>query len=47
MHVLVNIILLLFIIVISSTEYAKAIQIELTEDNTFSKEVAYIDVKTL
>ena len=44
MHILVNIISLLFIIVISNTVNAKTIQIEYTEDDTFSKEVVYIDV---
>jgi len=44
MHILVNIISLLFIIVISNTVNAKTIQIEFTEDDTFSKEVVYIDV---
>ena len=44
MHILLNIISLLFIIVISNAAYAKTIQIEFTEDDTFSKEVAYIDV---
>ena len=44
MHILVNIISLLFIIVISNTVNAKTIQIEFTEDDTFSKEIAYIDV---
>ena len=44
MGLLLNIISLLFIIVISGSVYAKTIQIEFTEDDTFSKEVAYIDV---
>ena len=44
MHIFPNIIIALFIIVISSTVYAKTIQIEFTEDDTFSKEIAYIDV---
>ena len=44
MHILVNIISLLFIIVISNTVNANTIQIEFTEDDTFSKEVVYIDV---
>ena len=44
MHILVNIISLLFIIVIPNSAYAKTIQIEFTEDDTFSKEVVYIDV---
>ena len=44
MHILVNIISLLFIFVISNSTYAKTIQIEFTEDDTFSKEVVYIDV---
>ena len=44
MHILVKIISLLFIIVISNTVNAKTIQIEFTEDDTFSKEVVYIDV---
>ena len=44
MHILVNIISLLFIIMISNIVNAKTIQIEFTEDDTFSKEIAYIDV---
>ena len=44
MHILVNIISLVFIIVISNTVNANTIQIEFTEDDTFSKEIAYIDV---
>ena len=44
MHILVNIISWLFIIVISNTVNANTIQIEFTEDDTFSKEIAYIDV---
>ena len=44
MHISVKIISLLFIIVISNTVNAKTIQIEFTEDDTFSKEVVYIDV---
>ena len=44
MYILVKIISLLFIIVISNTVNAKTIQIEFTEDDTFSKEIAYIDV---
>ena len=44
MDILVKIISLLFIIVISNTINAKTIQIEFTEDDTFSKEVVYIDV---
>ena len=44
MHLLVNIISLVFIIVISNTVNANTIQIEFTEDDTFSKEIAYIDV---
>ena len=44
MHILVKIISLLFIIVISNTVNAKTMQIEYTEDDTFSKEVVYIDV---
>ena len=43
MHILVNIISLLFIIMISNIVNAKTIQIEFTEDDTFSKEIAYID----
>ena len=34
---------LLFIIIISNAANAKTIQIEFTEDDTFSKEIAYID----
>ena len=44
MHILVNIISLLFIIVISNTVNANTIQIEFTENDSFSKEIAYIDV---
>ena len=44
MHILVKIISLLFIVVISNTVNAKTMQIEYTEDDTFSKEVVYIDV---
>tara|TARA_Y100001933_G_C18845435_1_gene499434 strand:- start:74 stop:493 length:420 start_codon:yes stop_codon:yes gene_type:complete len=44
MYILVKIISLLFIIVISNTVNANTIQIEFTEDDTFSKEIAYIDV---
>ena len=44
MHILVSIFSLLCIIVISNSAYAKTIQIAFTEDDTFSKEVAYIDV---
>ena len=44
MHILVKIISLLFIIVISNTVNAKTIKIEYIEDDTFSKEVVYIDV---
>ena len=44
MNILFNIFLLLIIIVISNTVIAKTIQIEFTEDDTYSKEVAYIDV---
>ena len=44
MHILVKIFSLLFIIVISNTVNAKTMQIEYTEDDTFSKEVVYIDV---
>ena len=44
MDILVKIISLLFIIVISNTVNAKTMQIEYTEDDTFSKEVVYIDV---
>ena len=44
MNVLFNIFSLLFIIVISNTVNAKTIQIEFTEDDTYSKEIAYIDV---
>jgi len=44
MHILVNIISLLFIIMISNIVNAKTIQIKFTEDDTFSKEIAYIDV---
>ena len=44
MNILFNISLLLIIIVISNTVNAKTIQIEFTEDDTYSKEVAYIDV---
>ena len=44
MNILFNIFSLLFIIVISNTVNAKTIQIEFTEDDTFSKEVAYINV---
>ena len=44
MHILVNIISLLLIIVISNTVNANTIQIEFTEDDTFSKEIAYINV---
>ena len=44
MQILVNIILLLFIIIIPNTAYAKTIQIDFTDDDTFSKEIVYIDV---
>ena len=44
MHILINIISLLFMIVISNTVNANTIQIEFTEDDTFSKEIAHIDV---
>ena len=44
MNILLKSISLLFIIIISNTAYAKTIQIEFTEDDTFSKEIAYIDV---
>ena len=44
MKILFNIFLLLIIIVISNTVNAKTIQIEFTEDDTYSKEVAYINV---
>ena len=44
MNILIKLISLLFIIVVSNTAYAKSIQIEFTEDDTFSKEIAYIDV---
>ena len=44
MNILINIFLLLIIIVISNTVNAKTIHIEFTEDDTYSKEVAYIDV---
>ena len=44
MHILVNIISLVFIIVISNTVNANTIQIEFTENDSFSKEIAYIDV---
>ena len=44
MRILVNIISLLFIIMISNIVNAKTIKIEFTEDDTFSKEVVYIDV---
>ena len=44
MNILINIFSLLIIIVISNTVNAKTIQIEFTEDDTYSKEVAYIDV---
>ena len=43
MHIL-NIISLLFIIVVSNSAFSKTIQIEFTEDDTFSIEVVYIDV---
>ena len=44
MHILVNIISFVFIIVISNTVNANTIQIEFTENDSFSKEIAYIDV---
>ena len=44
MNKLFNIFLSLIIIVISNTVNAKTIQIEFTEHDTYSKEVAYIDV---
>ena len=44
MQILVNIILLMFIIIIPNTAYAKTIQIDFTDDDTFSKEIVYIDV---
>ena len=44
MNILLKLISLLFIVVISNTAYAKSIQIEFTEDDTFSKEIAYINV---
>ena len=44
MKILLKLISLLFIIVISNTAYAKTIKIEFTEDDTFSREIAYIDV---
>ena len=44
MQILVNIILLLFIIIIPNIAYAKTIQIDFTDDDTFSKEIVYIDV---
>ena len=44
MQILVNIILLLFIIIIPNTAYAKTIQIDFTDDDTFSKKIVYIDV---
>ena len=44
MNILLKIISLLFIIVISHNAYSKTIQIEFTEDDTFSREIAYIDV---
>ena len=44
MNILSNIFSLLFIIAISNTVNAKTIQIEFIKDNTYSKEVAYIDV---
>ena len=44
MNILFNIFSLLIIIVISNTVNAKTIQIEFTENDTYSKEVAYIDV---
>ena len=44
MNILLKLISLLFIIVISNTVNAKTMQIEYTEDDTFSKEVVYIDV---
>ena len=43
MHILVNVISTLFIIVISNAAYAKTIQIEFTEDDTFSEEVVHIE----
>ena len=43
MHIL-NIISLLFIIVVSNSAFSKTIQIEFTEDDTFSKEIVFIDV---
>ena len=44
MQILANIILLLFIIIIPNIAYAKTIQIDFTDDDTFSKEIVYIDV---
>ena len=44
MNILFNIFVLLIIIVISNTVNAKTIQIEFTEDDTYSKKVVYIDV---
>ena len=43
MHIL-NIFSLLFIIVVSNSAFSKTTQIEFTEDDTFSKEVVYINV---
>ncbi len=44
MHIFLYIISLFFIIVTSNYLYAKTTKIEFTEDDTFSKEVVYIDV---
>ena len=44
MHISFNIFSLLFIILISNTAYAKTIKIEFTENDTYSKEIAYVDV---
>ena len=41
---ILNIFSLLFIIVVSNSAFSKTTQIEFTEDDTFSKEVVYINV---
>ena len=44
MHIFPNILSLIFFLLISNTVFSKTIQIDFTEDDTYSIEVAYVDV---
>ena len=44
MHILRNIFILILLLFVSNSVYAKTIQIDFTPDDSFSIEVAHIDV---